>query len=171
MLFLHPFFSSVPSNVVWLDKLQRSQVDHLHLKGTGREMQIPPLTTYTKPSHLGLFSGNFLFFFQFPNIHFSLNKQITVIDNNTYHLLTFACPTFSKTRKRKRDLNSGTETLIHIHTHPPKIKEIAKDQLWCNSRAVRGLCSPDLREYWGIFFHLGSIAKDLLVLQIYPRGL
>ena len=66
-------------------------------QGTGREMQIPLLTTYTKPSHLRLFSGNFPFS-QFPNIHLSLNKQI-----HTCPPLTFTCPFSSKTRKRKRD--------------------------------------------------------------------
>jgi hypothetical protein len=93
--------------------------DHLCIKGTGREMQIPSLTAYTEPSHLREF------FPQFPNIQFSLNKQVRVIDSDTDHLLTFTV-TFSKTR-REQDLS---ETLTHIHPHTPQIKAIAEVPLF-----------------------------------------
>lgn len=93
--------------------------DHLYIKGTGREMQIPSLTAYTEPSHLREF------FPQFPNIQFSLNKQVRVIDSDTDHLLTFTV-TFSKTR-REQDLS---ETLTHIHPHTPQIKAIAEVPLF-----------------------------------------
>lgn len=93
--------------------------DHLCIKGTGREMQIPSLTAYTEPSHL------WEFFPQFPNIQFSLNKQVRVIDSDTDHLLTFTV-TFSKTR-REQDLS---ETLTHIHPHTPQIKAIAEVPLF-----------------------------------------
>ena len=90
----------------------------LYIKGTGREMQSPSLTACPEPSHLREFSP------QFPNIQFSLNKQMPVTDSNKYHLLTFTV-TFSKMR-REQDLDSGTETLIHIGPHTPKIKSTAK---------------------------------------------
>ena len=81
-------------------------------------MQIPSLTAYTEPSHLREF------FPQFPNIQFSLNKQMRVTDSNIDHLLIFTV-TFSKTR-REQDLDSGTETLTYIHPHTPQIKAIAE---------------------------------------------
>lgn len=77
-------------------------------------MRSPSLTVCTEPSHLREFYPHF------PNIQFSLNKQMPVTDSNKYHLLTFIV-TFSKTR-REQDLDSGTETLIHIRPHTPKIK-------------------------------------------------
>ena len=82
-------------------------------------MQIPSLTAYTEPSHLREL------FPQFPNIQFSLNKQVRVIDSDTDHLLTFTV-TFSKTR-REQDLS---ETLTHIHPHTPQIKAIAEVPLF-----------------------------------------
>lgn len=82
--------------------------DHLYIKGTGREMQIPFLTAYTEPSHLqGIFPPSSLYI---------------------YHLLIFTV-SFSKMR-REQDLDSGTETLIHIHPHTPKIKAIAQVPLF-----------------------------------------
>lgn len=93
------------------------------------------------------------------------------MDNNTYYLLTFELPTFSKTKRKERDLDSSMETLIHIHTYTPKIKAIAKDLLWYTIKSNKGCCSPDLREYWGIFFIIyRSIAKDLPVFQNYPKN-
>ena len=63
-------------------------------------MQISLLTNYlykTQPSW-AIFD---LSFFQFPNIQCSLNKQMTLIDNNVYHLLIFTSLIFSKTRKKE----------------------------------------------------------------------
>ena len=103
-------------------------------------------------------------FFQFPNTQFRLNKQITVIYSNTHHLLTLTCLSASKTW-RKRDLDSATETVIHRHTHPQDKSDYKRSTLIKN-QAVRDLCSPDLGEYWGIFFCLGSIAKELLCVCV-----
>lgn len=80
-------------------KVPKSPGDYLYLNGTRREITIPsrkllPLTACaktdfrpSKDSHLGYFQE---FIFQF--------KQMTVIDNNTNHSLTFTSLTCGGTR-------------------------------------------------------------------------
>lgn len=126
-------------------------------------MQIFSTYTKTQPSW-GIFKE--LSFFQFPTQFFLKERnQVTVLDNNTYHLLTLSGH-FNKTRKRVRDLDSGTET--SIHTIPPltptlrtPCKIIAKIHSDTIDKPLEAFALQISGKHWGIFFHLGSTAADL----------
>lgn len=50
-------------------------------------------------------------------------KEITVICSNIYHSLTVTCLTFSKTRKREQDLDSGTHMRAQARDNPKVIQD------------------------------------------------
>ena len=93
-------------------------------------------------------------------------KEITATDNYIFIVCSHSHASLSAKPGRENRIWTQLLRQSITDTHPLKIKAMTKDPLWLKNQAVRDLCSPDLGEYWRIFFCLGGIATELLCVCV-----